>query len=561
MAIMIPKKPIKTNSDAEVTVFKVFEEKLSDEWMVVHSYRFKQDTDDGEIDFVLIHKEIGAIVVEVKGGGVHVKEREWYTINRNREHIKIQNPYTQVNRNKIRLYKELKGDLVRIYTSQIVFLPDVYYKNLETSNEEFKKLTLYKEDISSTKLEDKLKKIVNRQIEKYTSTNNITLSDETMDNIKKYFNYKFNAEYSEKDFYIETKENFMRLSKEQRKRAQVLIDNKRVSINAPAGTGKTVVGVYRAVHGLNNNEKILYICHNENSKDRIIEYIKCLKNVVNKENIDICTFKEFEENEYSRLKSIGRWNCIIIDDAQELTEEDILSIRALNSEYMHILYDTHQCLKQVSCDNLKYLELECKFSLHENIRNTNQITDLCYKLINKDPEEYKSGVEGVEPNILFIKNINDNLPDELEDYIHRLNKKNIYKLSEILILTTESINDSSIYCEMAKGFNNGLDMEYITPSSRCIFNNNVYYRYKTCKQCSSKFTKTIYESIGIEKPYVILVDEHDCIKSNVLQSNKAKTNLIKYSLYTAISRATYKVKIILKYENDEECGKLSHILG
>ena len=60
-------------SEAEGKVFKALEERLDDGWEVFHSMAWvvrDKDTgsDDGEIDFVLVHPEEGVLCLEVKGG-------------------------------------------------------------------------------------------------------------------------------------------------------------------------------------------------------------------------------------------------------------------------------------------------------------------------------------------------------------------------------------------------------------------------------------------------------------------------------------------------------------
>ena len=564
MAKMIPIKPIKTGSNGEVKVFNMFKDKLSDEWIVIHSYNINNDTDENEIDFVLIHRDIGVLAVEVKGGGVHLKDREWYTIDRNNKKEKIQDPYRQVGNNKTKLYYELeklKDDKI-INTSYVVIFPDVNRVNLETTLDDNRiEKTLFKDDMNTINLEEKLKEIANKQINKYPSDDDRRLGEETFKNLEDYFNPIFSTKYSERDLYIETNEHLLRLTKEQKNTAIGLLNNKRVSINGLAGTGKTVVGVYRAILGLDNNEKILYICHSIYSKEEIIKYTEKNKN---KNNIDICSFREFETGEFSRTKNIGKWDCIIIDDARELTKEDIMSIKALKSEYIYILYDQNQTTSLEFDKDLDYLELDCKYFLNKNKRNTNQITKFAYELINKDYKDYQNGIDGQNPKIIFIKN-NRNLLNQLRKYLKIMDSNNIFNYGEILILTNEKIVNSDIYCGRELYLSDELEpeppMEYATGTDdRCV-NEYGEYIYTTCNSCSSFYTRTIYQSIGLEKPYVILVDEKNCIKNDILKNDIPESKLVKNMLYIAISRAKYKATMILNYENDEKCKNLSDILG
>ena len=55
----------------------------------------------GEIDFLLVHKDFGVVMIEVKGGrGItyNAKENRWLTWKNNKQ-IQIEGPYEQIQRN------------------------------------------------------------------------------------------------------------------------------------------------------------------------------------------------------------------------------------------------------------------------------------------------------------------------------------------------------------------------------------------------------------------------------------------------------------------------------
>lgn len=85
---------------------------LPDDWTVVHhlSWQSKRGKrqGDGEADFVLIHPERGLVVVEVKGGGIDVRDGRWLSTNRGGVTNEIKNPYEQVVSSKYALIKWLE---------------------------------------------------------------------------------------------------------------------------------------------------------------------------------------------------------------------------------------------------------------------------------------------------------------------------------------------------------------------------------------------------------------------------------------------------------------------
>ena len=80
---------------------------------------------ESEIDFVLFHPSTGFIVVEVKGGRIQIQDGAFYSINRQGERFKIQDPFQQALVWKNRFYRFLKKDGWRIPVCHAVCLPNV----------------------------------------------------------------------------------------------------------------------------------------------------------------------------------------------------------------------------------------------------------------------------------------------------------------------------------------------------------------------------------------------------------------------------------------------------
>jgi hypothetical protein len=73
MAVMTPSTPPadEGGKQAERAAYQAFESQLSDEFYVYHSLELLDDElAEGEIDFLIAHRELGLLVVECKGGGV-----------------------------------------------------------------------------------------------------------------------------------------------------------------------------------------------------------------------------------------------------------------------------------------------------------------------------------------------------------------------------------------------------------------------------------------------------------------------------------------------------------
>jgi hypothetical protein len=84
MARMIPAECAPdTESKAEAKLFEVLKKSLDDSWTVFHSFNMlarnrEKKLGDGEIDFLIFHKEFGMLALEVKGGQLAFKDGYWF---------------------------------------------------------------------------------------------------------------------------------------------------------------------------------------------------------------------------------------------------------------------------------------------------------------------------------------------------------------------------------------------------------------------------------------------------------------------------------------------------
>lgn len=116
MAIMIPALgPHETESPGEPTVYKLLRQGLNDEYTVIHSLPWlcaavrdidKNFAPTGEIDFLVVHPDLGVLALEVKSGRYRVEGAVF--VRNSSEPSK--NPISQVRRNVHGLTKWLGAD-------------------------------------------------------------------------------------------------------------------------------------------------------------------------------------------------------------------------------------------------------------------------------------------------------------------------------------------------------------------------------------------------------------------------------------------------------------------
>lgn len=117
------------NSQSEQKVYSALKA-LNDDWHILHSVPWQgargNRAADGEADFVLIHKDHGVVVIEVKGGGVSLMNGRWVSEDRHGREHKIKNPFEQAAASKSNLYKWLKDRTgLFVPTCHVVAFPDI----------------------------------------------------------------------------------------------------------------------------------------------------------------------------------------------------------------------------------------------------------------------------------------------------------------------------------------------------------------------------------------------------------------------------------------------------
>jgi len=89
---MIPDiNPLYIGNDGERRFYQASQE-LPDDYTVCHSYRYRQSGRQGEpelfreLDFVIVHPQMGYVVIEVKQGMILYRNGSWYEFKNNEYH-------------------------------------------------------------------------------------------------------------------------------------------------------------------------------------------------------------------------------------------------------------------------------------------------------------------------------------------------------------------------------------------------------------------------------------------------------------------------------------------
>lgn len=533
MAKIIPEKVMYFNASyGEKKVYDSLK-KLPDDYTVFYSVawqqkdRVRQNVTWGESDFTILHPNKGILVIEVKSGGISYKNGEWLQTRLDNNITKrMQDPLAQANRSKYRfidIINEVKGVGQQCAVESVVWFPSI------SKNVKFPQLPLsYKDEMifREEDIEDP-EKAINKAYNYYNSRVHTNMDKSMVNRIIEQLAPEFDLIESVNSKKEEKEYSFLKLTREQSMLLDYLIEQRKVTIQGTAGTGKTLIAVEEAKRLSDEGRTVLFLCFNhflcehlnKNCQYANVKYFnlhRLLYNFSGNYNI--------KEDEYleilNRIKDKLYFQDIIIDEAQDLNDDVINFFSNLSDEKdgkFYVFYDKNQLIYQRK--NSDWIEMsECKLVLSKNCRNTLQIAITSNNIIDINAKWNENIVNGDMPQIIFAKD-KDLTILAIQKLIKEYKSKG-FKNNEITILTTLTEEKSVL---------NG--QEYIGDDKivKEIDNENIFFT------SSRKFK-------GLESNVVIIVD----VEKEEFSDHEKKRNL-----YVAASRAKHKLDIIVNASEEE----------
>ena len=311
MARIIPKDVMYFNTSyGDKQVYEALK-KLSDEYVVFYSVQWQQKDRRngnvvwGESDFTIFHPQKGILVIEVKSGKIEYKEGKWLQtrLDNNITH-EINNPLEQANRSKYRFIDLLKN--VYMFNEKCSIQSMVWFPSIK--NNIFPELPpAYSKDIIFTQQDlENISDSIDKVYKYYNSANYTKLSEVTSKRIINKLAPEFDlieytgCEIDEKEYA------FLRLTREQSTLLDYLIEQRKATIQGPAGTGKTLIAIEQAKRLSLKGRRVLLLCYNH----FLYEYIQSNLNEINIEVYNLNTL-------------LARYNAynVDIDDAYKYLNE------------------------------------------------------------------------------------------------------------------------------------------------------------------------------------------------------------------------------------------------
>ena len=272
---MIPSLVAPETPGSERKVYERLQNSLPDSWTVIHSQRFLLPSNrgawEGELDFLILDPQRGAIGLEVKGGRVQRSAAGWFSTDRYGKRHSIKDPGRQVSSavHAIRKYLEgAKGFGGSGYQCRYgwgVVLPDIATKH-ELGADLPREVIIDRGDLVD------LRKAVDRIFDFRQLNANLSASAGAAF-VKTLVERSPPASRLAPQFKLEA-EGMLRLTEAQIEILDMLAAHQRIAIEGSAGTGKTVLAMEKARRLASTGANVLLLCFNKLLAHHLGEQVK-----------------------------------------------------------------------------------------------------------------------------------------------------------------------------------------------------------------------------------------------------------------------------------------------
>lgn len=411
----------------ENEVLKQFRQQLPIDWVVMPSVGWtlmKEDrVRDGEADFVVLAPGLGLVVIEVKGSKEFKVDQSgtWHRLEPNGSwHPLRQSPPEQAMGNMYTLVELLKEKYRWLeFPGRFAYL--VIYPQGQTND-----LGMFDESTVATRRHmNQLASRIRNALEKRGGAGlgeRFTESaiEKVIDQLK---NRKFHVvKVDTSDDVADDKGKIEQLTRQQFATLRGLFDLPKVAVLGPAGSGKTLLAMWRLKALVEEGQKAIYVCYNKNLANSLrhlnpdhAEFIWSIDSLflrtcpdarvpTDKDRIAQFFVEELPGLVVDKVSTLDKYDAIVVDEGQDISEFQALALHELLAEDGAWAYfaDWHQDLYRRGSGTP--IGAEVLFTLHHNCRNTIKINDAANDFAKKSVPSMPGMPEGVEPVVEVARN-------------------------------------------------------------------------------------------------------------------------------------------------------------
>ena len=459
MAKMIPAfGPIDNDSYGEKTVYTLLKEGLSDDFTVIHSLPWLSSAarhlgmklpPSGEIDFLVLHRIYGVLVLEVKSGIYRVDGPIFVHIKTNTKVDVVK----QTRNNVHGLARWLGGaTTLRLRIGYGFIFPDSYFDDkvinaamVDASVRPFRRIF-----IDKSQLPEIAKYTIDiMQYWKHALENN-PLGSEKLQLIIKFLCPDFDGTPDWGTRIIYDNQLWLRLTHEQIKVIELLSEYQRFVVSGWPGTGKTLIGIEFTRRLVKEQKKVLFITFN----NRLSEYIR---QQTPDSLCDVFTWHKLCHQARNRLAlppetPTGWFESGCCEDLRsalnknKLKDYDALIIdeaQALHSSWLETLFCWFENKKIIAfCDETQTFSFE-KGTNHADLQKIiNSQFSFNLTIVLRCPKAVTDYLMAIRPSSYQITSPRNNEPDTLKELV--VSDPYATLLDEILRLKKSSVQSDEI---------------------------------------------------------------------------------------------------------------------
>jgi hypothetical protein len=435
---------IQHNSENEFA--KVVEKFDDPKWFVYRNVRWQwrkggsvnNPMNEGEVDFLLVHKDLGVVLIEVKGGKGwrYNATKDIWTVKTPNGIEEAPGPYNQLSRNAMGLRNRIQYESNKLGFKN--FRPRVntfvVWANVNSDESKFgfigyENNTIYADEFLNPEIiEDKIKKQFT--LNDYKDDDLVTLFNKILNsNVKGFSLLSYSGKIAGKvekisedifnTYYEITNEKY-----------------KKVKIQGIPGSGKTFIATKLAEHEEKHGRKVLFLCYNILLGEKLKTLFEDSSNVtvlifeefinklgvsysdpvtINGETKPLKELSKIEEIKYIKQSledsivdadEIFDFDTLIIDEAQDFYEGywEFFTILVENKDAKWVIcYDKNQGITHTNWKPPEYLNTP-QIVLNTVIRSTKEIAKRYASLYDESVEHF--GEIGIEPKLVLLEETN-----------------------------------------------------------------------------------------------------------------------------------------------------------
>jgi len=375
-----------------------------------------------ENDFLILNRNLGALVLEVKGGDIECKGGIFHQINTSTKEVSVLDPQKKNDPlsqaiDGIYHYRKLIDRISLDLSNRFPIEAAVWFSTC-TVKDKIEKFPLKYREVSGAVLGDEDFSLggqaINNIFDFYSNREKVSITDEEYDKIVDSIATDFELITAPGVRKGELDRAFLKLTNEQTGLLDYISEQKNATIQGVAGTGKTLIAKEAARRFGEEGRKVLFLCFNR----MLFTYLKKSFPYPNVTYYNIHTlisqYRPGSDTSSSMKRALELqkidwdeldYDDVVIDEAQDFLNEEVLYFKdytELKEGHFFAFYDKNQLLTTKEVPNW-ITNSECKLLLTKNCRNTYEIAVTSYNVIDISLDKKIMMINGEQTSLSFIK--------------------------------------------------------------------------------------------------------------------------------------------------------------